>query len=248
MHRVFLAGHDPRIREAIADGLTALGYSVEFVHERGRVIAAARHSSPHIALVPWGGPIVQGRDVVLQLEADEHPLPMLILTDPAAPAGRARAGASAGVEGARRTREPFALAQIAQRLQLQMDGTLGKAQHARPSGGSQDLTTLRVADLLIERSTGRVSRAGMPINVTRREYLLLEYLALHADVSVTRAMIAREIWHVQTRATPLDNVIDVHVGRLRRKLTVPGRPELIHTIRRVGYRLSGQPDGGCSCN
>ena len=70
-----------------------------------------------------------------------------------------------------------------------------------------------------------------------REFELLEYLLRHKEQVVSREMLAREVWRETSRATPLDNVIEVHMARLRRKLDEPFDRKLIHTIRGVGYVL-----------
>ena len=73
--------------------------------------------------------------------------------------------------------------------------------------------------------------------MTVREFDLLEYLMRHATQVVSRETLTREVWKEITRTTPLDNVIDVHMARLRRKIDVTGTPPLIHTIRGVGFML-----------
>jgi DNA-binding response OmpR family regulator len=84
----------------------------------------------------------------------------------------------------------------------------------------------------------RVERAGRRIELTAREFDLLEYLVRHARSTVSREMLAHEIWKDVGRATPLDNVIDVHIARLRRKIDEPNLTKLIHTVRGVGFCLS----------
>lgn len=104
-------------------------------------------------------------------------------------------------------------------------------------GRSQEALRLSVADLVVDRVTRKVTRAGMAIDLTSREYELLEYLALHQGCGVSREMLARDVWHEVRRATPLDNVIDVHIARLRKKLDHNGDRPLINTIRGVGFVL-----------
>lgn len=244
MYRVFLADHDLPVTGSIGAGLAELGYAVEAVHDRALAVAVARSAGGNVALLQCGRPIVRGGDVARQLEDGLHRLPVLLITDAHA-ATRAPAGAETGADlrGTGSDTMPFALAQIAERLRLQLDNVLGTSSGGAPQQPAPSRpSTLRVADLEIERGARRVFRAGVRIDVTRREYLLLEYFALHPGEPVTREAIAREVWQVENRATPLDNVIDVHIGHLRRKLTVAGRAALIHTIRGVGYRLSATPD------
>jgi DNA-binding response OmpR family regulator len=99
------------------------------------------------------------------------------------------------------------------------------------------LLRLAVADLVIDVPTRSVSRGGEPVEVTAREYELLEYLVRHKGTLVSREMLARDVWKETERCTPLDNVIDVHVARLRKRVD-QGRPiRLIQTVRGVGFTI-----------
>jgi DNA-binding response OmpR family regulator len=83
-----------------------------------------------------------------------------------------------------------------------------------------------------------VSREGRRIDLTVREFELLEYLARNHNLVVSREMLARDVWKENGRATPLDNVIDVHIAWLRRKMDDPFDMKLLHTVRGVGFILS----------
>ena len=87
--------------------------------------------------------------------------------------------------------------------------------------------------------TRRVTRAGEPLELTVKEFELLEYLLRHLGHVVSREMLARDVWHVTARATPLDNVIDVTVARLRRKIDDPFETKLLQTVRGVGFVVRG---------
>jgi two-component system copper resistance phosphate regulon response regulator CusR len=90
--------------------------------------------------------------------------------------------------------------------------------------------------------TRKVSRAGRAVELTTREFELLEYLLRHQGQVVLRDTLAREVWKEPTRGTPLNNVIDVHIARLRRKIDLDQPVKLIHTIRGVGFMLrEGEP-------
>ena len=90
--------------------------------------------------------------------------------------------------------------------------------------------------------TRRATRGDALLDLTAREFELLEYLLRHQGHLVSREMLAREVWKQPRRATPLDNVIDVQMTRLRRKVDNEGGPRLIHTVRGVGFVLrEGEP-------
>jgi DNA-binding response OmpR family regulator len=102
-------------------------------------------------------------------------------------------------------------------------------------GRPDQILRLQAADLEMDLITRRVTRAGRPIELTSREFELLEYLLRHNRRLVSREMLAREVWKEPSRATPLDNVIDVHIARLRKKIDQDTSTKLIHTVRGVGF-------------
>jgi len=96
---------------------------------------------------------------------------------------------------------------------------------------------MQVADLKVDLMAREVERAGQTIDLTSKEFDLLTYLMRNQGRFVTRDMIAREVWQETARATPLDNVIDVHVARLRKKIDKEMAEKLIHTVRGVGFMM-----------
>jgi two-component system copper resistance phosphate regulon response regulator CusR len=101
---------------------------------------------------------------------------------------------------------------------------------------------LRVADLDLDIVTRKVVRGGQQVELTVREFELLEYLLRHRGQTVSRGMLAREVWKETSRSTSLDNVIDVHIARLRRKVDLEQSVKLIHTVRGVGFMVrEGEP-------
>jgi two-component system copper resistance phosphate regulon response regulator CusR len=104
-------------------------------------------------------------------------------------------------------------------------------------GRSDQVVKLKVGDLemdLVKRSAVRGKQAVL---LTAMEFEILEYLLRNQGHVVTREMLAREVWKQSERATPLDNVIDVHIGRLRKKIDEPFPTKLLHTVRGVGFIL-----------
>jgi DNA-binding response OmpR family regulator len=99
-----------------------------------------------------------------------------------------------------------------------------------------------VADLELDLVARRVNRGERRVDLTGREFELLEYLLRHQGHLVSREMLARDVWKEPRRATPLDNVIDVQMTRLRRKVDIEGAARLIHTVRGVGFVVrEGEP-------
>lgn len=104
-------------------------------------------------------------------------------------------------------------------------------------GRTDQVLRLKCADLEMDLVTRKVVREDETLELTAREHELLEYLLRHQSHVVSREMLARDVWKETARATPLDNVIDVHMARLRRKVDDPFDAKLIHTVRGVGFVL-----------
>ena len=127
--------------------------------------------------------------------------------------------------------KPFALPELLARVRALL-------RRGRPS----DVLRLKAADLELDVVTRRAVRGDRALDLTAREFELLEYLLRHQGHLVSREMLAREVWKEPRRATPLDNVIDVQMTRLRRKVDAESSDRLIHTIRGVGFILrEGEP-------
>ena len=127
--------------------------------------------------------------------------------------------------------KPFALPELLARIRALL-------RRGRPS----EVFRLKAADLEVDLVARRVVRGDRSIELTGREFDLLEYLLRHQEHLVSREMLARDVWKEPRRATPLDNVIDVQMTRLRRKVDLEGAPRLIHTVRGVGFVLrEGEP-------
>lgn len=105
-------------------------------------------------------------------------------------------------------------------------------------GRGDEAVKLKLADLEMDLIKRAVIRGKQAIPLTGMEFEILEYLLRNQDHVVTREMLARQVWKESERATPLDNVIDVHIGRLRKKIDEPFKGKLLHTLRGVGFMLS----------
>jgi two-component system, OmpR family, copper resistance phosphate regulon response regulator CusR len=127
--------------------------------------------------------------------------------------------------------KPFAFAELLARIRALVR-----------RGRVTEAPRLSVADLDVELITRKVTRGGQPVELTVREFELLEYLLRHQGQVVSRELLARDVWKETARTTPLDNVIDVHIARLRRKVDADHPGRLIHTVRGVGFMLrEGEP-------
>lgn len=127
--------------------------------------------------------------------------------------------------------KPFALPELLARIRALL-------RRGRPS----DILRLKAANLDVDLASRRAMRGTRTLDLTTREFELLEYLMRHQGHIVSREMLALDVWKEPRRATPIDNVIDVQMTRLRRKVDRDGDARLIHTIRGVGFTLrEGEP-------
>jgi two-component system copper resistance phosphate regulon response regulator CusR len=109
-------------------------------------------------------------------------------------------------------------------------------------GRIDQVLRFKAGDLELDVVTRKVTRGDQVLELTAREFELLAYLLRHHNQLVSREMLAREVWKEPSRATPLDNVIDVHITRLRKKVDQDFPTKLIHTVRGVGFVLrEGEP-------
>ena len=127
--------------------------------------------------------------------------------------------------------KPFALPELLARMRALL-------RRGRPS----DVLRLKAADLELDVATRRATRGGHLLDLTAREFELLEYLLRHQGHLVSREMLVHDVWKEPRRATPLDNVIDVQMARLRKKVDADDGGRLIHTVRGIGFVLQeGEP-------
>jgi two-component system copper resistance phosphate regulon response regulator CusR len=127
--------------------------------------------------------------------------------------------------------KPFALPELLARIRALL-------RRGRPA----DVFRLKAADLDVDLVSRRATRNGRPIDLTVREFELLEYLMRHQGHVVSREMLAHDVWKELRRATPIDNVIDVQMARLRKKIDLESHERLIHTVRGIGFVLrEGEP-------
>ena len=127
--------------------------------------------------------------------------------------------------------KPFAVPELLARIRALL-------RRGRPS----EVFRLNAADLELDLVTRRATRGDRLLDLTAREFELLEYLLRHQGHLVSREMLARDVWREPRRATPIDNVIDVQMARLRKKVDIDTDQRLIHTIRGVGFVVrQGEP-------
>jgi DNA-binding response OmpR family regulator len=223
MRRVLVIEDDVKTATEISAALSDHGYSVECAGtgREGLLRAACEEFDALILdrLLPGG---LDGLAVLSTLRATGSELPVLVLSALSGVDERVR-GLKGG--GDDYLTKPFEFLELTARLDVLVRRRPGPPREA----------VLRAGNLQMDLLTHTVTRGGHPISLLPREYRLLEYLLRHAGHVVTRTMILEEVWHY--RYDEPTNVIDVHVSKLRKKIELPGMPQLIHTVRGSGYTL-----------
>ncbi len=221
--RVLVVEDERKLARVLGSALEAEHYDVVVAADGHEGLAWATGEAFDAIVLDVMLPGRSGLEILQTLRQRRNQTPVLVLT--------ARDGVDDRVLGLDLGADdylvkPFALPELLARVRALM-------RRGRPS---QDLR-LAAADLQLDVITRRAVRAGRLLDLTTREFELLEYLLRHQDHLVSREMLAREVWNEPRRATPLDNVIDVQMTRLRKKVDAEGLVRLIHTVRGVGFVL-----------
>jgi DNA-binding response OmpR family regulator len=221
--RILVVEDDPKVAKALRDGLSGEHYDVVVAKDGEDGFFHANEEAFDLVLLDVMLPRRSGIDVLKTLRAKGVQTPVLLLTARDAVEDRVL-GLDVGADDY--LVKPFAFPELLARVRALL-------RRGRPDQALR----LQCADLDMDLLTRRVVRGGESLDLTPRERELLEFLLRHRGRLVSREMLAREVWKEPARATPLDNVIDVHVARLRKKVDPEPRPRLIHTVRGVGFVL-----------
>ena len=221
MVRILLVEDESKVARAVQAGLEAEGYEVTLAATGDAGLQAANTRNFDLIVLDLMLPGCDGLEILSERRAEGDPTPVLILTARDTVLDRV-AGLDAGADDY--LVKPFAFAELLARVRALL-------RRGRPEAPAR----LEVADLEIDSAARRASRAGHPLPLTAREFGLLEYLVQRQGQVVSREEIARDVWREPSRGTPLDNVIDVHIMRLRRKVDYDAAVRLIHTVRGVGF-------------
>jgi two-component system copper resistance phosphate regulon response regulator CusR len=221
--RVLIIEDDPKVAGAVKSGLTAEGYQVTVSRSGEDGFFRATTEPYDVILLDLGLPGRSGLEILTGLRGRGLTLPVLVLTARDTVEDRVH-GLDTGADDY--LIKPFAFAELLARVRALL-------RRGRPADGAR----VRLADLELDSMSRTVRRGDDPIELTPREFELLDYLLRHQGQVISREMLARDVWKEPSRGTPLDNVIDVHITRLRKKIDQGRTPRLIQTIRGVGFLL-----------
>jgi DNA-binding response OmpR family regulator len=222
--RILVVEDDRKVARFIEGGLEQEGYAVDVLHDGGDAGEQTRLADYDAVVLDLMLPGRSGAQVLRDIRARKPSLPVLILSAKDSIEERV-AGLDAGADDY--MVKPFALAELSARLRALL------------RRGLPHETRLRLADLEMDTIRRSVTRAGRSIDLTPKEYALLEFLLRHSDRPVTRSLIVEHVWDIHFDS--VSNVVEVHVNALRNKIDRGFTSPLIHTIRGVGYILTDRP-------
>jgi DNA-binding response OmpR family regulator len=224
--RILIAEDDEALARFVRQGLEGEHYAVDVFPDGEQARTAAAENDYDLVILDLNLPRLDGVNVLRQVRLKKPSLPVLVLTQRTRVEDRVQCldlGADDYLG------KPFSYSELSARIRA-----LVRRSHL-PSE-----SVLAVGDLKLDRVERRVERAGRRIELTTREFALLEYLMRNAGRKVTRSMIIEHVWNLTFDTTT--NVVDVYINYLRRKVDDGHPTKLIHTVRGVGYELNG-PQG-----
>ena len=221
MARVLVVEDQKTLLQNLVRGLSGEGYEVVAASTGEKGYLEASSSRFDAIVLDLMLPAKSGLDVLRELRAEGSTTPVIILTARDSIDDRVL-GLDSGADDY--LVKPFAFAELLARMRVLLR-----------RGPAPRETVLRAADLEMDLVSRQVTRSGRIAELTTREFELLEYLLRHKDEPVTRDMLSRDVWKEATGS--MTRVIDVYINALRKKIEQPGRQQLIHTVRGVGYAL-----------
>ena len=219
--RAFVVEDEPGVAAFISRGLREAGFSVDVSADGADAYQRAQVESYDVILLDLMLPGRDGLSVLRSLRQDGNRTPVICLTARDSVDDRVR-GLDLGSDDY--LAKPFSFAELLARIRAVLRRGMVVADNP-----------IIVGDLSVDLATRQVRRQDRRIDLSAREFALLEYLTRHAGQVLSRTMILEKVW--DTHQDPLTNVIDVHINRLRKKIDHGFTAPLIHTIRGVGYVL-----------
>ena len=226
--RVLVVEDEPKVAKALREGLEQERYDVVVEPTGEGALLRATTETFDVILLDLTLPGRDGLEILATIRQRHIETPIMVLTARDTLEDRLT-GLDSGADDY--VVKPFAFAELLARIRVLLR-----------RGRATEPVRLRVDDLEMDVTLRRVSRAGQPVELTTREFEVLEYLLRREGQIVSREMLAHDVWKETARMTPLDNVMDVHMTRLRRKIDVGQSMRLIHTVRGAGFLLrAGDP-------
>jgi two-component system copper resistance phosphate regulon response regulator CusR len=222
--RVLIAEDDKPVASFVQKGLESEQYAVDVAQDGDEAQFMVEQFDYDVVVLDLTLPRIDGLDVLQHIRQTKPALPVLILTGRSRVEDRVK-GLDLGADDY--LTKPFSFSELSARVRA----LLRRANHPAE-------VVLKVADLEMHRVERTVKRAGRTIELTPKEFGLLEYLMRNAGRCVTRAMIIEHVWNLSFDT--MTNVVDVYINYLRKKIDEGSETKLIHTVRGVGYQLGDE--------
>jgi DNA-binding response OmpR family regulator len=224
--RILVVEDDKKVASFLEKGLREEGYSVDVAHDGEDGLMKAHVHDYDLLLLDVMLPGRTGFEIVRELRARENAVPVLMLTARDAQEDVVM-GLDAGADDY--LTKPFGFGEL-----------LARVRALLRRGGSTRPDRLLYDDVELDRLKHQALRAGARLDLTPKEFQLLEFFLLNTERVVRRTELLEKVWDLHF--DPMSNVVDVHVGHLRRKLRDAGEDPLVHTVRGVGYVFrTGEP-------
>ena len=226
--QILVVEDEHKVARALKEGLEHERYDVVLAHSGEDAFFRINTEKFDVILLDVNLPGRDGMQILKSIRDGGVLTPVILLTARGSLADRV-SGLNSGADDY--LVKPFAFEELLARIRALL-------RRGRPS----DPLRLGIGDLAMDLVTRKVTRGSRTVELTAREFELLEYLLRHEGQVVMRDTLAQDVWNETARGTPLNNVIDVHIARLRRKIDLDQPLKLIHTIRGAGFMLrEGEP-------
>jgi two-component system, OmpR family, copper resistance phosphate regulon response regulator CusR len=217
--RILVIEDEPKVAQLVREALSEVELAVDLAANGASALRQIRETAYDLLILDVMHPDIDGFDICRQIRGLGLRIPILMLSARSLVDDRVR-GLDAGADDY--LTKPFDVTELSARVRALL------RRHRQPA-----LVPLKVADLSLDPITRLVTRANRRIELTAKEWELLEYLMRHAGQELTRQMIAEHVWGLTWDR--LTNVIDVFVNHLRKKIELPNESRLVHSVRGVGY-------------
>jgi DNA-binding response OmpR family regulator len=222
MNRILIAEDEPRISSFLEKGLKANGFSTRVVEDGGEAAELARDADFDLMLLDLGLPGMDGQEVLRRIRARNEHLPVIILT--------ARHSVSDTVAGLDEGADDYVT------KPFRFEELLARVRARLRDPGSNEVMTLQAGGVTLDLRSRRASVAGRSVELSSREFILAETFLRHPGQVLSREQLLSAVWGYDF--DPGSNIVDVYVRYLRKKLG----PDLIETVRGMGYRLQAGRD------
>jgi DNA-binding response OmpR family regulator len=224
--KILIIEDEKKVARALKEGLSKEGFEATVAHNGEEGFFRINSEVFDLVILDWMLPGRDGIEILKTMRLKSISTPVLVLTAKDSVDDKVT-GLEAGADDY--LVKPFAFPELIARIRALLR-----------RGKKETDQKLTFAGIEMNLLTRKVSRNHKSLQLTNKEFELLEFLLRHKNKIVSREMLGQSVWHEMARATPLDNVIDVHIAHLRKKIDDPCETKLLHTLRGVGFILSDE--------